>query len=172
MDLQLTQKAVKESAKFVDLLVMEGVPRDRAARYVQAFALKIAGKRKRATVSPTAASGFQAVIDEFTRLYQQWHHEEPVLREDDFAAVRTLQRFAPAGKIIMRLSDYFKWDDEFVMKAGHSLRSFLRNWNRLAAYLQQHAAKAQSRPPGDCKHQPPCLSGVEHSRRFLQEVGQ
>jgi hypothetical protein len=68
------------------------------------------------------------------------------------------------GKLLQAMRAYFATDDAYVQTAKHPLAMFLRDPMR---YL----ANGRARPdrPRGCKHDPPCVDDVAHTKRDLSD---
>ena len=88
--------------------------------------------------------------------------------EDSPACKRLLQRLEPE-ELIKRAQRYIARTDDFYLRERHPFRFFARNINTFADDLQ---IPFDADPTGvaDCKHDPPCRSDQEHTRKRAKEM--
>lgn len=156
--------------RFVEALVLQGVPRAWAVLSVQRFLELVAGHEVKPlglsaqAVETTVAAQAKPILHLYRALYGAKYHEEPMLAGDDFIKVHKLLQFYGPQQVTARLNAFFAWDDPWVEKCGRTIQTFYKQWNKLATVLA-----AVERTPIECRHEPLCLSAVGHSQKLLAE---
>lgn len=81
----------------------------------------------------------------------------------DVPALKKLLKSLTVEEIERRMFNYLKSPDPFFGKNRHPFRLFVASINQFAAFDRR--VDEESQPPADCKHEPPCPSDQEHTRR-------
>ena len=92
-----------------------------------------------------------------TKIYiWQWAKDVTLMK-------KLLKSLAP-DEIERRMSNYLKNDDPFFLKNRHTFGLFVSSVNQFAE------AGQVIETPFDCRHQPPCRSDQEHTRRRSSDM--
>jgi len=138
--------------------------RDRLDAMVRDLEAKLEGSR-------TVGQQMKDLTEEFVKLWAR-RYGRPYVHggaKDATALKRLLKSLDPA-EIRRRMVFYFSNDDPFYAKAAHSITMFASTINQHVGASEQRALEQPAAAPADCRHQPPCRSNVEHTRRVQQEI--
>jgi hypothetical protein len=115
------------------------------------------------------AARMRIVSDGFLEAWAERYRSKYVWNgtEDSPAAKRLLQRLDPE-EIVMRARKYLHSEEEFYLATRHSFRLFARDINRFAREVQGLAFDTST--VTDCRHNPPCRSDQEHTRKRTAEM--
>ena len=119
--------------------------------------------------SATAGEKMKQVTDAFVDLWARRYRSKYVFAGGkDATAVKRLLGVLEVEEILRRIPRYIANDDPFYVKVKHSLSMFASTINQHGATVDQGGEQAAGAV--DCKHQPPCRSDVEHTRRVNAEL--
>lgn len=168
MKLILGPKALKEAARFVDWLVLQGIDHGLAAEAVQKFALTIAGKKPRTEEEHTHAGPF---LREYEDVYIAKFQQPPVIQPKDYSLAAKLLRQYGMRLCLQRMRELAASTDPFIVRAGFTMGTLTGQWNRLTAVAASAVRRTSASPaPSDCRHQPPCRNAIDHSQRALNDL--
>lgn len=69
-----------------------------------------------------------------------------------------------------RVLNYMRDGDDFYVRARHPFALFITNVNRFASEQQARDFELQAPIVVDCRHQPPCTSDQEHTRKRMADM--
>lgn len=159
----LTRRVEVAAARFVDVLVLEGVDRMRAGQLVSAFAEKIAGKK---AIGRPPNQDVSRALAFYADMYQQRLGEWPLFDHDEGAGILgRLVRMYGLTRVQTQLYAYLQSDEPGRAAAGYSLRLFAASWNALTIAARHRQAT------GQCPHEPVCRSFAACRARRVRESG-
>lgn len=126
-------------------------------------------KAAKATDPADAQSDDMRLLGVYAELFKAAHVDAPQIEygRDRKMLRELLSQHAPA-KIEKALREMFRTRDPWVIKNGHTLTLFRREFNRFLAGSGPAAGEATRLIPDttawrrDCRHTPPCRSAFEH----------
>lgn len=102
--------------------------------------------------------------------YQKRFGETPVIEPRDAKILKDLIGQFGAPKVRSRLSEYLRWEDEYVANAGYPLWLFRRDWNRLTSVLLKRTLRNGGGAITSCSHRPRCRTAAEHTKKRLADL--
>lgn len=161
-------KALRECARFVDWLIMQGIDRQAAVDQVNGFAERLVGKRPKKFDAKDINLGeyIKFYIVEYTRLYR----EEPVIPPKEFALAALLLRKFGVQLCVDRTRALAVTKDPFFQKIGFSITSLYSQWNKLAAASAVDLRVALPGAPADCRHVPRCRTAIDHNQKYVRDA--
>jgi len=130
-----------------------------------------AGLEARLEGSATVGEQMKRITDAFVELWARRYQSKYVfVGGKDATAVKKLLQALDVEEILRRMPRYIWNDDPFYGKVRHSLSMFASTINQHGKVSDQGGGDAAR--VVDCKHQPPCQSNVEHTRRVSAELRQ
>lgn len=109
------------------------------------------------------------VSDAFCDLWQGRYRSKYAWQgAKDAAAAKRLLRDFSAAEIIARASSFLRDHDAYNVTARHPFTLFAAQFNRYAAIATDDLLG--SAITMDCRHDPPCRSDQEHTRRKIEEL--
>ena len=138
--------------------------RDRLETMIRDLEAKLEGSR-------TLGQQMKELTEEFVKLWARRYGRQYIHGgAKDATAIKRLLKALEPQEIRRRMVFYFSNDDPFYAKAAHSLTMFASTINQHVGASEQRGLEQPAAPPADCRHQPPCRSNVEHTRRVQQEI--
>jgi frataxin-like iron-binding protein CyaY len=89
----------------------------------------------------------------------------------DRPGLKRLLKAASVDEIALRMARYIRSNDQFFIDRRHMLSLFVSTFNQHTAPGSDTFDLAQE-APSDCRHDPPCRSDSEHTKRRRQELQQ
>lgn len=171
-DVVIGKRALAEAAKFVDWLVLQGLPRDIASQGVKAFVTKVAGK-KVLTKPDIAGSGNEtrAVLQKYIALYLALNKEEPLVTSIDAIQLAGLTKKYGRVLVETRLTVFAQCDDPFIRKLPFTIANVHRQWNALPMIERKMQAQVTYQAaPADCTHAPRCKTALQCSEQQMRDL--
>lgn len=83
---------------------------------------------------------------------------------------KRLLKNAGSDEVLQRIATYFADGDDYIRRARHPFGLFVSKFNTLARQADESTLELSAPVLSDCRHQPPCISDQEHTRRKQQDV--
>lgn len=102
----------------------------------------------------------------YRTLYREKFGNFPLNSVRHWVSLKQLvENYGPA-LVEAKIRYFIQWDDPFVRRAGYTIPVFYSQWMALDAVLHTPHDAAVAL----CRHEPKCLSGSEHTRRYLDSL--
>lgn len=152
-----------------ELILLRGWTREDATTFVSRHVLQLLGakREKDAPQTDTIAAQVKPIMQQFRTLYLARYGEEPKVGGQEYAHISKLLKDYGPQLVSARLNAFFEWDDAYVERLGRTLGVFYKQWNTLAAHVNNQRPKAPAAP--NCRHTPRCPDAKTCSKKFLAE---
>jgi hypothetical protein len=166
-------KATKAGGRAIDLLVMSGVDRAFASGLIDWLLQEACGKKpvKVQSAPQEEDSDFDLLLRRYRKLHKEVTTVEPTLQTPEVIAAKRLLAKHGLDVVTRQMTTLSGIEDEFIRNQGFTFTVLQRHWSRVASRGRTAEKVARRDAPRGCRHQPPCQTAEEHTRRYLREAG-
>src|SRR5688572_16993464 len=111
-----------------------------------------------------------AVILFWKTSWQTVHGAAYTMTAADKGHVKRLVTQLGADDVKARMKNYLNDRDPFLARNKHPLNFFVSRINQYAELISMHPPELPDEIPADCRHDPPCRSDADHTRKRAAEM--